>query len=64
MLLSDVTSRLRQLEVRNDELVQSLEFTQKEVDSLKEENKTIKEETKTINKATSVNTVVEEKSTR
>ena len=61
MLLSDVTRRLRQLEERNSELVQSLEFTQKEVDSLKEENKTLKEEMKTVNKATSMNTTMEEK---
>lgn len=43
-MLSDVTSRLRQLEVRNAELIHSLEFTQQELDTLKNENKTLKEE--------------------
>lgn len=61
ILLSDVTSRLRQLEVRNGELVQSLEFTQKEMDSLKEENKTLKKEISDMKMATSTSTTVDEK---
>lgn len=44
IVMIDVTGRLRQLERRNEELIHSLEFTQKEVDTLKLENNTLKEE--------------------
>ena len=34
IVMVDVTGRLRQLERRNEELIHSLEFTQREVDTL------------------------------
>lgn len=44
LLMRTVTSRLQQLEDRNQELLRSLEFTQNEVDSIKTENTLLKEE--------------------
>ena len=41
MLLQDFNNRVRQLEARNTELTLSLEYSQKEVEDLKEENKTL-----------------------
>ena len=43
-LLNDITTRLRQLETRNSELVQSLHFTQNEMNTLKKENNQMREQ--------------------
>ena len=43
LLMAEVTSRLRHLEQRNHELTHSLEFTQRELETMKNENKTLKE---------------------
>ncbi len=44
ILVGDVTDRLRKLEKQNDQLRGSLEYTQKEVDTLKSDNEKLKEE--------------------
>lgn len=44
LLMTTVTSRLQQLENRNQELLRSLEFTQSEVDLIKNENTKLKED--------------------
>ena len=58
LLFADISTRMKQLEQRNQELVHSLEFTQGEVDVLKKENKTLKEDIahlkNQLNKATEV----------
>lgn len=50
MLLNDLMERLRQVESRNKELVHSLEFTQKEVDTLKSGNTVLREELNMLKK--------------
>ena len=61
LLLTDVKSRMRQIEVNHTELIHSLEFTQKEMDSLKGENKLLREEILALTMEISKKTEVEEK---
>lgn len=61
LLMVDIGSRMRLLEQRNQELVHSLEFTQKEMEDLKKENKTLKEDLLSLKKEVVENSNVEEK---
>lgn len=44
LLMADMNGKMKSLEQQNQELLHSLEFTQREVDSLKIENKSLKED--------------------
>lgn len=61
IIMKDLTSRIRQVESRNTELLHSLEFTQKEVEELKTNNKTLIEEVTTLKKELSKKSEVDEK---
>ncbi|KAK4327053.1 hypothetical protein Pmani_002499 [Petrolisthes manimaculis] len=57
MVMKDLSSRIRQVESSNSELIHSLQYTQKEVEDLKADKKTLIEEAVSTRPATSVMTV-------
>lgn len=61
LLMTEVTNRMRHLEQRNQELVHSLEFTQREVDGLKSDNSVMKEELCNLKKELAKKTDADEK---
>lgn len=61
MVMKDITNRIRQVESRNSELIHSLEFTQREMDDLKANNKVLVEEVTALKKELSKKFEVDEK---
>ncbi|KAK4307937.1 hypothetical protein Pmani_020329 [Petrolisthes manimaculis] len=61
MVMKDLSSRIRQVESCNSELIHSLQYTQKEVEDLKADKKTLIEEVTTLKKELCKKSEVEEK---
>ncbi|KAK4296242.1 hypothetical protein Pmani_031242 [Petrolisthes manimaculis] len=61
ILMKDLSSRIRQVESSNSELIHSLQYTQKEVEDLKADKKTLIEEVTTLKKELCKKSEVEDK---
>lgn len=61
LLMADISNRMRHLEQRNQELIHSLEFTQKEAEGLKKDKKSVKVELSNLKKEVIKNSEVEDK---
>ncbi|KAK3890813.1 hypothetical protein Pcinc_005258 [Petrolisthes cinctipes] len=61
MVMKDLSSRIRQVESSNTELIRSLQYTQKEVEDLRADKKTLIEEVTTLKKELYKKSEVEDK---